>query len=43
LRNEPTAIAGETGKVQVLADKLRALGAKDITIIEEDGSAKETS
>jgi hypothetical protein len=43
LRNEPTAIAGETGRVQVLAHKLRALGAKDITIIDEDGNAEETS
>src|SRR6266404_4807686 len=43
LRNEPTAIAGETGKVQVLATKLRALGAKDVMIIEEDGNAEEAS
>jgi hypothetical protein len=43
LRNEPTAIAGETGRVQVLADKLRALGAKDITIIDEEGNAQEAS
>jgi len=26
LRNEPTTIAGETGKVTVLAEKLRTLG-----------------
>lgn len=43
LRNEPTAIAGETGRVQVLAEKLRALGAKDITIIDEAGDAEEAS
>lgn len=42
LRNEPTAIAGETGRVQVLATKLRALGAKDITILEE-GDAPQAS
>jgi hypothetical protein len=46
LRNEPTAIAGDTGKVQVLADKLRALGAKDLAIIEmgdEDAEEAPTS
>jgi hypothetical protein len=34
LRNEPTAIAGDTDKMNILAQKLRALGAKDPTMIE---------
>jgi hypothetical protein len=34
IRNEPTAIPGESGALTVLAQKLRALGAKDPTIVE---------
>lgn len=34
IRNAPTAIAGDTNKLNTLAAKLRALGAKDITIID---------
>lgn len=42
LRNEPTAIAGDTKRLNTLAQKLRALGAQDVTILEEasDGSAQ---
>lgn len=36
LRNEPTTIPGDTDKLRSLADKLRALGAKDITVIDEE-------
>lgn len=39
LRNEPTAIAGDTDKMNILAQKLRALGAKDPSII--DGAISE--
>lgn len=35
LRNQPTAIAGDTNKLNILATKLRALGAKDIGYIED--------
>jgi hypothetical protein len=35
LRNEPTAIAGDTKRLNTLAQKLRALGAQDVTILEE--------
>ncbi len=42
VRNMPTAIAGDTQKLNVLAQKLRALGAKDITILENgDASTQE--
>lgn len=38
LRNQPTAIAGDTKKLNTLALKLKALGARDVTIL-ENGSA----
>lgn len=36
LRNQPTAIAGDTKRLNTLAQKLRALGAQDVTILEEE-------
>lgn len=39
LRNEPTAIAGDTKRLNTLAQKLRALGAQDVTILEEEPHA----
>lgn len=41
LRNQPTAIAGDTKKLNTLAMKLRALGAKDASIL--DVEAKDAS
>jgi len=35
LRNDPTTIPGDTDKMKTLAEKLKALGAKDISVIEE--------
>lgn len=37
IRNQPTSIAGDTQKLQTLSEKLRMLGAKDITVIENGG------
>jgi hypothetical protein len=37
IRNKPTSIAGDTEKMGILAQKLRALGAKDVTILNEAG------
>lgn len=34
IRNQPTSIAGDTQKLQALSEKLRMLGAKDVTVIE---------
>jgi hypothetical protein len=39
LRNEPTSIPGDTDRMNLLANKLRALGAKDPSII--DGAVTE--
>lgn len=44
IRNQPTSIAGDTQKLQTLSEKLRMLGAKDITVIEngaKDGAQEE--
>lgn len=36
IRNQPTSIAGDTDKMGILAQKLRALGAKDVSILNAD-------
>jgi hypothetical protein len=41
LRNQPTAIAGDTKKLNTLALKLKALGARDVTILEDHRAKKE--
>lgn len=41
VRNQPTSIAGDTDKMGILAQKLRALGAKDVTIL--DGKTGEVT
>jgi len=38
LRNLPTAIAGDTNRINKLASKLRALGAQDPTLIEVEAT-----
>jgi hypothetical protein len=34
IRNQPTSIQGDTDKMGILANKLRALGAKDVTLLD---------
>jgi len=41
IRNQPTSIQGDTDKMGILAQKLRALGAKDVTIL--DGQTTEVT